>query len=97
MAVRVARGLFRLWVVLSVLWVAGVGATSLIFDQPVIDYVRLESTFDNCINAEKADECAALLRRVAPWLALIPPIVVLAIGGALTWAFRGFWQGEDDI
>jgi len=38
-----------------------------------------------------------LLRRVAPWLALIPPIVVLAIGWALTWAFRGFWQGEDDI
>jgi hypothetical protein len=28
MAVRVARGLFRLWLVLSMLWIGGVGATT---------------------------------------------------------------------
>ena len=42
MAVRVARGLFRLWLVLSVQWVAGIGATSLIFDEAVSAYVRLD-------------------------------------------------------
>ena len=36
MALRVARGLFRLWLVSSVLWVAGVGATALIFDETVL-------------------------------------------------------------
>ena len=97
MAVRVGRGLFRLWLVLSVLWVAGIGAAGLIFDEPVSAYVRLESMFDTCIKAKKADECAEWLRRGAPWLALIPPIVVLVIGWALTWAFRGFRQEEEEL
>jgi hypothetical protein len=97
MALRVARGLFRLWLVLSVLWVAAVGATSLMFGEPVSAYVRLESMLDTCINEKKGDGCAEWLRRGAPWLALIPPIVVLAIGWALIWAFRGFWQREDEV
>ena len=97
MALRVARGLFRLWLVFSVLWVAGASAASLIFDEPVTAYVRLESTFHTCTESNNTDECVKLLRRLAPWLILIPPIVVLAIGWALTWACRGFWQGEDEI
>ena len=97
MAVRVARGLFRLWLVLSVLWVAGIGATSLIFDETVSAYVRLESMFDTCIKVKKADECAEWLRWGAPWLALVPPIVVLVIGWALIWAFRGFRQEEEEL
>ena len=56
MALRVARGLFRLWLVLSVLWVAGIGATGLIFDEAVSGYVRLESMLDTCIKAKRADE-----------------------------------------
>lgn len=55
--------------VFSVLWVAGVSAASF-FDEPVMAYVRL-----SCNESNKADECV-----FAPWLILIPPIVVVAIG-----------------
>ena len=53
MALRVARGLFRLWLVFSVLWVAGASAASLIFDEPIMAYVRLESTFHTCTEFEQ--------------------------------------------
>ena len=86
---RVARGLFRLWLVLSVLWIGGVGvvtwrtfpsdevgvAWSIVLDPEAPDWALG--------SAEKAV-------RFATFLALIPPAFVLALGSALVWAFRGF-------
>jgi hypothetical protein len=99
MALRVARGLFRLWLVLSVLWIGGVGvATWRTFPIPV-----LPSICDLPANERSEDwDCSfSWLQRVkAPFvmdiiqdnilLALVPPIFVLALGLALVWAFRGF-------
>ena len=94
---RVARGLFRLWLVFSVLWVAGIGAAGLIFDEPVGAYVRLESMSIPASRRRKLMNVLSGCDGGAPWLALIPPIVVLVIGWVLTWAFRGFLQEEEEL
>jgi hypothetical protein len=104
MVLRVARGLFRLWLVLSVLWIGGVGiATWWTFpeDNPIVR--------DICAKANDAEQCAGLLRaagknpfeafdpeerrtaiQFASIEAFVPPVFVLALGSALVWAFRGF-------
>jgi hypothetical protein len=99
MALQVAHGLFRLWLVLPVLWVAGVGyLTWQTFPE---DYVVLPSD----LNARKQElkpgefdpheflaSRAAKQRRSAIWqaslLAFLPPAFVLALGSTLVWAFR---------
>jgi hypothetical protein len=70
MAFRVARGLFRLWIVVSALWISGVAATTnwgrFLHYQPVIEGEqppgRLRSTVDFCRSAKKAEECSAMLK-----------------------------------
>jgi hypothetical protein len=98
MALRLARGLFRLWLVLTVLWIGGVGvATWRTFPIPI------ECPFDpDAFLADKPQkkDCTWLDRVKAPFvieivqdnipLALLPPIFVLALGWALVWAFMGF-------
>src|SRR5215510_14491032 len=98
-ALQVARGLFRLCLVLSVLWVAGVGY--LTWQTFPKDYVVLPSD----LNARKQElkpgefnpheflaSRAAKERRSAIWhaslLAFLPPAFVLALGSTLVWAFR---------
>jgi len=105
MALQVTRGLFRLWLILSVLWIGGVG---------VVTWYRLPVYEDwGGIPLEQKDEPGpggttaptfnpneyltfkvAEERRAAIWfasaVALVPPIFVLALGSALVWAFRGF-------
>jgi hypothetical protein len=84
---RIPRGLFRLWLVLSVLWIAGVGIYAWwSFPTEVPPWA-----------ASSPSEVASLLaedRRSAIWeaslLAVLPPAFVLALGSALVWAFRGF-------
>jgi hypothetical protein len=95
MALRVGRGLFRLWLVLSVLWVAGVGY--LTWKDYPDDRVRV------CEQGEPARGCLPpgfVIDRDPLWadpafhrgilLALVPPAFVLALGSALGWALRGF-------
>jgi hypothetical protein len=86
MAWRIARGLFRLWLVLSVLWVAGVGIYAWwSFPMEVPPWAA---------SVPGAESLLAEDRRSAIWdaslLAVLPPAFVLALGSALVWAFRGF-------
>jgi hypothetical protein len=103
MAVRVARGLFRLWLVLSALWIGGVGVETwqtfpvyeFILPSEAPDYRPPKpdefdvNDFDKWVQAR-----AATQRREALWMAalksLAPPVLILALGSALIWAFRGF-------
>lgn len=94
MALRVARGLFRLWLVLSVLWIAGVGVvTWQTFPEPevhstcdVFDCSWLQQVKET-IYMDKEQRAAI---QSGMLLALLPPAFVLALGSALMWAFRGF-------
>jgi hypothetical protein len=85
MALRVARGLFRLWLILSVLWIGGVSVVTWLTVPEVATWL----TFDNSIGMfDDLIAKAAIQRGVK--IALIPPVLVLALGSALVWAFRGF-------
>src|SRR5215510_14410551 len=101
MALRVARGLFRLWLVLSVLWIGGVGVVT--WQTFPKEYVPPSGSRELSDAPKSADEFdpdeylafkVAENRRSAIWfggvLALVPPAFVLALGSALVWAFRGF-------
>jgi hypothetical protein len=103
MAVRVARGLFRLWLVLSVLWIGAVGVVTwrtfpvyeFILPSEAPDYKPPKpdkfdvNDFDKWLQARVAAQ-----RREALWTAalesLAPPVFILALGSALIWAFRDF-------
>jgi hypothetical protein len=103
MAFRVARGLFRLWLVLSVLWIGGVGVVTWqtfpedvlpsICDLPAnqrseeFDCSWLQRVKDQLVFMDKKQRAAFQLALI---LALAPPVFVLALGSALAWAFRGF-------
>ena len=79
MALRVARGLFRLWLVLSVLWIGGVGVWTWLT-------AKNQAYWGGLSSIEKV--------WVAVVLALVPPAFVLALGSALVWAFRGLKGAE---
>jgi hypothetical protein len=86
---KIARGLFRLWLVASVLWVGAVGAVTL-FD---LTHPTLLTSAEAGFPSEPADD--ALIRNThalqfAAGLGLAPPMLVLIIGSALGWAVRGF-------
>ena len=84
MAIRVARGLFRLWLVSSVLW-AGVVVTQawwIIRDLPDAPWLVTPISRVSGELLHVASESAAL--------ALIPPALVLVVGAAFVWAFQGF-------
>jgi hypothetical protein len=101
MALRLARGLFRLWLVAAVLWVGGVAITTwrtlptsddFIPDPPEITKTappfdpNLPSTpFDQYLEDKKREDIKS-----AVLFGLLPPAFILALGSALVWAFRGF-------
>jgi hypothetical protein len=101
MALRVARGLFRLWLVLSVLWIGGVGyvtwqtVPSASFDNHA---AVMRHELPSIEEANRAIEADNRLHKVllyehlwhASVFAIAPPLFVLALGSALIWAFRGF-------
>ena len=94
MALRVARGLFRLWLVLSVLWISGVGVVTW-QTFPVADWVAVPPSpgeLQSIEDANAAIQRAAIENAVqsAVVLALVPPAFLLALGSALIWAIRGF-------
>jgi hypothetical protein len=103
MAWRIARGLFRLWLVLSVLWIGAVGVvTWRTWETPpwslpsICDVPANERSEDwDCswfarVEAEFMDEDQRARWATAILLALLPPAFVLALGSALVWALRGF-------
>jgi hypothetical protein len=90
-----ARGLFRLWLILSVLWIGGVGWVT--WKDFPDDWVRV------CEQGEPPISCLppGFVIDPRPWwadpaihrgivLAVVAPAFVLALGSALVWAFRGF-------
>jgi hypothetical protein len=96
MALRVARGLFRLWLVLSVLWIGGVGVVTwwtLPEARPSMDEIY-DAVPGKTPSLEEISEQRKARRRTAIQFAsieaLVPPAFVLALGSALVWAFRGF-------
>jgi hypothetical protein len=104
MALRVARGLFRLWLILSVLWIAGVGIVTWwtfpeselpsICDLPANQRPKefncswVQWVKEDLVYMDKTQRAAA---ESGMLLALVPPAFVLALGSASIWAFRGFW------
>jgi hypothetical protein len=119
MTLRVVRGLFRLWLVLSVLWIGGVAAltwwtlpvdicvtppggphfcdendvvgTGPNFDPPTNHPLSQVPQFDPSKPyrlPHDAERHAAI--RIAAVLAFAPPLLILALGSALVWAFKGF-------
>jgi hypothetical protein len=103
MALRVARGLLRLWLVLSVLWIGGVGVVTWrtfpenelpsICDLPAnerseaLDCSWLRRVKDELVFMDKKQR-AAIQNGIL--LALVAPAFALALGSALIWAIRGF-------
>jgi hypothetical protein len=89
MALRTARGLFRLWLVFSVLWIGGVGVvtwwTFPSDELPVSWSIILDRGAPSWAVGTREEAV-----RSATLLALIPPALLLAFGSALVWAFRGF-------
>jgi hypothetical protein len=95
--------LFRLWLILSALWIGGVGyvtwqtfpvtpewavvckipATEPPGDCTWLDWIKVRLVSDE---EQRAAIQSAIL------LALVPPVIVLALGSALAWAIRGFRQ-----
>jgi hypothetical protein len=94
MALRVARGLFRLWLVLSVLWIGGVGVVT----WPAFDPAKLAATkdapytgyFDPDAFLEGRPQPRRWSAAEAALLSFAPPVLALTLGSALVWAFRGF-------
>jgi hypothetical protein len=93
--------LFRLWLVLSVLWIGGVGVVTWDSLPPAYENpkswgaVPVEKENTTEFNPDKfLASASAEERRSAIWhaslLAVVPPSFVLALGSALVWAFRGF-------
>jgi hypothetical protein len=89
MAFRIARGLFRLWVVLSVLWIGGVGVVTYLNFPP-----RLLSDEEVGLPPGFVLEQPNMLRwravQTGAEIAIIPPVFILIAGSAFVWAFRGF-------
>jgi len=98
---RVARGLFRLWLVLSVLWIAGVGIVTwqwLPVDKIIWPGDPPPAVFDPGYYLADHSKPYVVSRDIerreaihfAVVLALLPPALLLALGSALLWVFRGF-------
>jgi hypothetical protein len=93
--VAIKRGLFRLWLVFSVLWIGGVS----ILTWPAFDPAKITASEQHQPYTGDFDPDAFLEGRPPPirWsaadaalLALTPPILSLAFGSALIWALKGF-------
>jgi hypothetical protein len=84
------RGLFRMWVVLSVCWIVAVGAIA--WSGMPRNYQGDEehptgrSFIDRIVREHEREQDIKL--GVA--IAFVPPIIVLALGAATAWAIKGF-------
>jgi hypothetical protein len=83
-----STGIFRLWVVISVCWIAG--ATRFLWND-----LRLEDCSGTGIapaicSLEARDELFSAGHLEAFGWVVLPPIAAFAIGVALLWVLRGF-------
>jgi hypothetical protein len=89
MALRVARGLFRIWVVASIVWLVGwlwyVWATCKTDNERLL--YCYTSFFDDWM--QRGDFTFWYYAKLIA-TGMVVPIVVLALGSALVWAFKGF-------
>ena len=100
MALHVARGLFRLWLVLAVLWIGGVGVVGWWSypHAPNPDEYSASDGLERFGTAQERFERDAKIIADEQWwtikavilLALVPPAALSVWGAAFTWAFRGF-------
>ena len=98
MALRAVRGLLRLWLFLSVLWIGSIGV--MVWASHPADFwiIPAANPFDQFDKKSPDDfdphEFAVFKRKeeikVGAKLALVPPILVLAIGSGFLWVVRGF-------
>ena len=91
MKLRIARGLFRLWLVVSVIWIAFVIAMTWYDICHPTTFTDTEvglppGRFDDLIIAGRTESAV----KFGLVLAAVPSVLVLLIGAALIWAFRGF-------
>ena len=87
MALRVAPRLFRLWLVLSVLWIGGVGVIA--WPNVRLNDWVLPSGFVLPGEVEATNERRAAIQS-AVLVAFLPPAIVLALGWGLIRAVKGF-------
>jgi hypothetical protein len=100
---RVARGLLRLWLVLSVFWVGGIGGVAWLKFPPAVPQFDPTKPYEVVPNYPLSDAEVGLpdapwVKKTERWdaiktgaeMALIPPLLILLVGSALGWAIRGF-------
>jgi len=95
MALRVARGLFRLWLVLSVPWIGGVGVVAWQNFPTAPAWLTAEEAESESMPpsvSQRLETERWEVGRYASIVTLAPPVFVLALGSALLWAVRGFRQ-----
>jgi hypothetical protein len=99
---RYARGMFRLWLVLSCFWIAIV---AIIFysnwPSPTVPEQASKSeyvpewardptnAFADFVPVDQKPDPSVLVRSAAE-LAFVPPALIFVVGIGLTWALRGF-------
>lgn len=104
MSIRWSHGFFRIWILLTVLWIAAAtwfqmgGEAPPQFDpsQPYEEVVppppgyKPVPQFDpDEYLARKSAEAAKLMALKAGWI-LVPPVLVLILGVGIAWTVRGF-------
>ena len=89
-----ARGIFRIWLVASVCWMAG--ATYVLWDDVSAKIVRLDQSAPPPPGKVGTIVVEAHWEKRLPAIAhvIIPPFLVLALGFAVGWAVRGFRPQE---
>jgi hypothetical protein len=75
------RGLFRIWVVLTILWIAGVGVYMYLNPDPHFFYLGTPAAEGQTM----MDGIIALAGT-----ALLPPLAILVVGMIVAWIGRGF-------
>jgi hypothetical protein len=93
MALRIARGMFRLCLVLSVLWIGAVGVVTYsnlpargLTDQEV----GLPAPPPGFVLDQPDNGRWWRAVQTGAEIAIIPPVFILIAGAAFFWAFRGF-------
>jgi hypothetical protein len=104
MNVRWGRGFFRIWLVLSVLWIAGaVWVETRPLSPGLLPTPQAECEAAEARSGVKTPDCVAAMEFVfdaarrqqktdaekMAWV-LVPPVLLLLAGAAVAWAVRGF-------
>jgi hypothetical protein len=92
----ISRGLLRLWVVASVLWVLVVGLVAWVAWPAHTDFFdAFKSTLPDAPPWAQPDPLARNDLVLALCFAVVPPVAVFILGMSLLWAVRGFRSEQD--